>query len=434
MARALLSVSDKTGLAEFGRALVDRGFELVSTGGTARALRAAGLPVLDVSRGDRVPRDAGRTGEDAASRPSTAASWRAASRPDDLEAIDRHGIRPIDLVVVNLYPFVRTAARADVAVRRPGRGDRHRRAEPGPGGGQELPRRARRRVARRTTAAVIEQLDQPGRAVGGVPVLAGAQGVRAHGRVRRGHRDRARARPVLGWRVRADAGAAGAARAAASCPPPRRATFATARTRTRPAAWYRTRRQRPVRRPAGEGAVVHQPARHRLGRPHRAASSTSRRPSSSSTRTRAAPPPARRWPRPTSGRATPTRCRPSAASSASTGRWTSETARAIASTFIEAVIAPGIDDEALAVLSAKKNLRVVVADLARAFGRRAATVRRAIDLRRPAGAGPRRRRGGVDAVAAADAGAAGLARRHQAAADARRVAQRCASRGACAPT
>ena len=83
------------------------------------------------------------------------------SRPDDLAAIGRHGIRPIDLVVVNLYPFVRAAANPGDAVRRAGRGDRHRRAEPGARGREELPRRAGRRVAGRLRA-VLEQLDRPG--------------------------------------------------------------------------------------------------------------------------------------------------------------------------------------------------------------------------------------------------------------------------------
>ena len=55
MPRALLSVSDKTGITEFARGLAARGFELVSTGGTARALAAAGLTVTNVSDGDRLP-------------------------------------------------------------------------------------------------------------------------------------------------------------------------------------------------------------------------------------------------------------------------------------------------------------------------------------------------------------------------------------------
>jgi hypothetical protein len=63
--RALLSVSDKTGLVELGRGLVARGFELVSTGGTARTLRDAGLPVTDVAAVTGLPGDARRAGEDA---------------------------------------------------------------------------------------------------------------------------------------------------------------------------------------------------------------------------------------------------------------------------------------------------------------------------------------------------------------------------------
>ena len=114
MARALLSVSDKTGLSELGRALVDRGFELVSTGGTARALLSAGLPVVEVSQvtGFAEMLD----GRVKTLHPAVHGGILARrSRPDDLEALARHGIRLIDLVVVNLYPFVRTAARADVA-------------------------------------------------------------------------------------------------------------------------------------------------------------------------------------------------------------------------------------------------------------------------------------------------------------------------------
>jgi hypothetical protein len=72
--RALLSVSDKTGLAELGQALAVRGVELVSTGGTAKALREAGLTVRDVADLTGFPRDDGRAAEDAA--PDRA--WRAA--------------------------------------------------------------------------------------------------------------------------------------------------------------------------------------------------------------------------------------------------------------------------------------------------------------------------------------------------------------------
>ena len=107
--RAILSVSDKSGLADFGRALAARGVELVSTGGTARALSLAGLPVVSVSDVTGFPEML--DGRVKTLHPAVHGGILARrSRPDDLEAIARHGIRPVDLVVVNLYPFARAAA------------------------------------------------------------------------------------------------------------------------------------------------------------------------------------------------------------------------------------------------------------------------------------------------------------------------------------
>ncbi len=107
--RAILSVSDKTGLADFGRDLATRGVELVSTGGTARALTEAGLPVVSVSDVTGFPEML--DGRVKTLHPAVHGGILARrSRPDDLEAIARHGIRPVDLVVVNLYPFARAAA------------------------------------------------------------------------------------------------------------------------------------------------------------------------------------------------------------------------------------------------------------------------------------------------------------------------------------
>ena len=109
MRRALLSVSDKTGLAAFARSLVDRGFELISTGGSARALAAAGLPVTAVSDVTRFPEM--MDGRVKTLHPAIHAGILARrSRPDDLSALARLGITPIDLVAVNLYPFVAAAA------------------------------------------------------------------------------------------------------------------------------------------------------------------------------------------------------------------------------------------------------------------------------------------------------------------------------------
>jgi len=106
--RAILSVSDKTGLADFGRGLVALGFELVSTGGTAKALSAAGLPVVSVSDVTRFPEM--MDGRVKTLHPAIHGGILARrNRPDDLEAIARHGIAPVHLVVVNLYPFTTAA-------------------------------------------------------------------------------------------------------------------------------------------------------------------------------------------------------------------------------------------------------------------------------------------------------------------------------------
>jgi phosphoribosylaminoimidazolecarboxamide formyltransferase/IMP cyclohydrolase len=114
MRRALLSVSNKTGLVELAGGLVRRGFELVSTGGTARALADAGLPVTNVSDITRFPEM--MDGRVKTLHPSVHGGILARrDRPDDLEAAERHGIGLIDVVVVNLYPFVQTAARPDVS-------------------------------------------------------------------------------------------------------------------------------------------------------------------------------------------------------------------------------------------------------------------------------------------------------------------------------
>jgi phosphoribosylaminoimidazolecarboxamide formyltransferase/IMP cyclohydrolase len=109
MRRALLSVSDKTGLASFARGLSDRGFELVSTGGTARALTAAGLGVTAVSDVTRFPEML--DGRVKTLHPAIHAGILARrSRPDDLAALDGLGIGLVDVVVVNLYPFVAAAS------------------------------------------------------------------------------------------------------------------------------------------------------------------------------------------------------------------------------------------------------------------------------------------------------------------------------------
>jgi phosphoribosylaminoimidazolecarboxamide formyltransferase/IMP cyclohydrolase len=106
--RAILSVSDKAGLVEFATGLVARGFELISTGGTAKALAAAGLPVINVSDVTGFPEM--MDGRVKTLHPAVHGGILARrSRPDDLAAIGAQGIKPIDLVVVNLYPFGKAA-------------------------------------------------------------------------------------------------------------------------------------------------------------------------------------------------------------------------------------------------------------------------------------------------------------------------------------
>src|SRR5881628_1664348 len=109
MPRALLSVSDKTGIVELGRGLAARGFELVSTGGTARTLADAGLAVTGVSDVTGFPEM--MDGRVKTLHPALHGGILARrDRPDDLDALARHGIGLVDVVVVNLYPFARAAA------------------------------------------------------------------------------------------------------------------------------------------------------------------------------------------------------------------------------------------------------------------------------------------------------------------------------------
>ncbi len=366
MPRALLSVSDKSGLPEFGRALVERGFELVSTGGTARALAAAGLQVLEVSQvtGFAEMLD----GRVKTLHPAVHAGILARrSRPDDLEAIARCGISPIDLVAVNLYPFARTAARADVAF--------DDLVEEIDIGGPSLVRAAAKNfrdvivvVSPGDYGRVIDHLDRPGE----YPAefrFALAQKAFAH------TADYDAAIAAEFDRVRSANGAFERTTGPAGMPPRlfvRAVKSADLRYGENPhqaGAWYR---------PASGGYIdVLQ---------GKALSFTNLLDIDSAARI------ASEFGEPAAvvikhtnpcGAATGAslaeayvRARDADALSAYGGivglnrPLDGETARAVASTFIEAVIAPGIDEEAGAILSAKKNLRVVVADLARAFDRR----------------------------------------------------------------
>jgi len=115
MKRALLSVSDKSGIQDFARGLVDRGWELLSTGGTARALRDVGLPVLDVA--DVTGHPEMMEGRVKTLHPAVHAGLLARrDNSDDLAALEAQGYAPIDLVAVNLYPFKETVAKPGVTL------------------------------------------------------------------------------------------------------------------------------------------------------------------------------------------------------------------------------------------------------------------------------------------------------------------------------
>jgi phosphoribosylaminoimidazolecarboxamide formyltransferase/IMP cyclohydrolase len=110
IARALLSVSDKTGLVDLGAALARHGVELVSTGGTAAALRAAGLAVTEVADLTGFPEM--MDGRVKTLHPTVHGGLLALrDAPEHVAAMTAHGIAPIDLAVVNLYPFAATVAK-----------------------------------------------------------------------------------------------------------------------------------------------------------------------------------------------------------------------------------------------------------------------------------------------------------------------------------
>lgn len=113
--RALVSVSDKSGLDTFVRGLVDLGFEIVSTGGTRRFLEEAGVAVVDVSSYTGFPEI--MDGRVKTLHPKVhGAILGRPDLPSDAAAIAEHGIIPFELVVVNLYPFEQTIAKPDVTV------------------------------------------------------------------------------------------------------------------------------------------------------------------------------------------------------------------------------------------------------------------------------------------------------------------------------
>ena len=295
MPRALLSVSDKTGIVDLGRGLAARGFELVSTGGTARALTEAGLAVTSVSDVTGFPEM--MDGRVKTLHPALHGGILARrDRPDDLAALAAHGIGLVDVVVVNLYPFVEAAANPatpfDALV------------EEIDIGGPSLVRAAAKNF--RGVLVVVDPADYPRAARGarrdgptlGVPLRADAQGAsrtprrttrRSPRRWRRstlnGDAFERAAAPARRSPQRLDAVAREDPRPALRREPaPAGGLVSATRTAATSASGFGAADD-----PAGQGAVVHEPARSRCRRAHRARVRRAGGGRSSSTRTRAAP-------------------------------------------------------------------------------------------------------------------------------------------------
>ena len=200
--RALLSVSDKSGLVELGRGLVARGFELVSTGGTARALRDADLPVTDVAAVTGFPEML--DGRVKTLHPRVHGGVLADRRlPDHRRQLIAAAIAPFELVVVNLYPFAAALERPGITV--------DELIEEIDIGGPSMVRAAAKNHANVAVVvtpgryeAILAGLDAPGRPVRSAATGPRARGVRAHRRVRRADRRRV-ARAIRGGRTRAPA-------------------------------------------------------------------------------------------------------------------------------------------------------------------------------------------------------------------------------------
>ena len=116
IARALVSVTDKTGVVDFARTLVyDFGVEIISTGGTARAIEDAGVPVTPIEEFTGYPEM--MDGRVKTLNPKIHGAILAVrDNPEHVKAMKEHDIKPIDLVVVNLYPFQQTIAKPDVTL------------------------------------------------------------------------------------------------------------------------------------------------------------------------------------------------------------------------------------------------------------------------------------------------------------------------------
>ena len=417
--RALISVYDKTGIVEFARELASLGIEIVSTGGTAQTAARVGNPRARRVRSDRLARNARRAREDAASESARRNSLPARQAEDRKQAAE-HSIVPIDLVVVNLYPF--------------------RRPRPSPASRPE---------------ELIENIDIGGPAM----VRSAAKNFQSVGVVT-DPADYAAIAAELREKQRAESRNAPRARAQGLCP--NRALRRRNRDRARAAA----RQRRGSLSARSKNCPSESTSR----------SNAASRCVTAKIRTR---PPRFTFPRGARSRVLPARSSfrarsfPTIISSISTrrGRWSQEfkrpavaiikhnnpcgaaeqdslreaylkalacdpvsafggvlafnraldaaTAEEVAKLFVECIVAPGYEPDALAAFASKKNLRLLELEMSAASAPRARRTRAEAHFRRRAGAGSRSPR----AHGSRSEG------RHRARADGSRNARRCSSPG-----
>ena len=113
--RAIISVTDKTGITDFARSIANMSVEILSTGGTARAIREAGIPVTDISSYTGFPEM--MDGRVKTLHPKVHGGLLGLrDNPEHVAMMETHGIKPIDMVVVNLYQFEKTVAKEGVTL------------------------------------------------------------------------------------------------------------------------------------------------------------------------------------------------------------------------------------------------------------------------------------------------------------------------------
>ena len=352
--RVLISVTDKTGILDFARGLSALGAEIVSTGGTARMMREAGIAVRDVSEVTGFPEML--DGRVKTLHPKIAGGMLAIrGRADHMQALEQHGIAPIDMVVVNLYRFEDVAAKAGATL--------EELIENIDIGGPTMIRAAAKNY--QDVAVVVSPVDYPAildgtagecrRTLAGDEMAPGPQGVSHHRRLRCRHQ---RAAGAGGCARRSFAAGVESARAQSDGPALRRESAPVGGT-----VWQGRQGHRRRRTASRQGAFLQQP-----GGPGRGLATGLRIPAPAVAIIKHTNP---------CGCAEQEtlaeayrqalECDPVSAYGGVIGvnrAVDEETAREIAKTFVEAIAAPDYAPEALAILKTRRNLRVMQVEAA----------------------------------------------------------------------